>query len=133
MQAQIVGNVPDDRDRLEHTQPVGHHISIFVRCLIERVGDQWQGFSLEYGLAVQGASRADVQTRLERVILSYVHDALVGEDRKHANELLSRRATARVYLRYYVARILSLILRGKDDSSKAYREPLALEPRLCSP
>jgi hypothetical protein len=135
MRKHVAKSASLDVDRKSETAPVGRHFSFFVRCLIEHRGGQWQGFSLEYGLAVQGTSQRDVQRRLERVILSYIHDALVGEDREHADLLLSRRATFAVYCRYYYFRLLSYLRFGSNGSSdhKAYREPLALEPRLCSP
>lgn len=122
--------------RAEHPKPisVSHHVSMLVRCLIEHRHGVWQGFSLEYGLAIQGESAADVKRRLEAAIISYVHDALVGEDREHADSLLSRRAPLFAYARYYYYRALSRLRSGRDgsDEHKAYREPLALEPRLCS-
>jgi hypothetical protein len=102
--------------------------------LIERRKGEWQGFTLEYGLAVQGVSQIDVRRRLENLIVSYVYDALVGEDREHADELLSRRAILRVYARYYYYKATSFLFPGGDASPdhRAYREPLALEPRLRS-
>jgi hypothetical protein len=122
-------------DKPRDAAAVGHHISIFVRCLIEHKDTQWQGFSLEYGLAVQGISKHDVKRRLEGAILSYVYDALVGEDREHADQLLTRRAVPAVYLRYYLYKLGSLFSFGNKNASehKVYREPLALEPRMCSP
>jgi hypothetical protein len=120
-----------------HSEPVSRYVPIFVRVLIERTSDdRWQGFSLEYGLAVQGSSFADVRSRLERMIESYIHDALVGEDREHADELMSRRATGSVYWKYYLAKALAGIRFGRggdSDSHKTFKEPLALEPRMCAP
>lgn len=122
--------------RREDSAPVGRHIRIIVRCLIERIAkDQWQGFTLEFGLAVQGVSAADVRHQLDCVIKSYLDDALLGADREHADELLSRRAPFFVYFRYHKYRLLSRLSSGGDSQSdhRAYREPLALEPRMCSP
>jgi hypothetical protein len=117
------------------SQPVGRYVPVMVRCLIEHRRGAWQAFTLEYGLAVQGDSKEDVKQRLERVIISYVTDALIGEDREHAEILLSRRATLGVYFRYYLYSMLSTLRPGSGGSRehKAYREPLALEPRLCPP
>lgn len=117
------------------SEPIRRHVPILVRCLIEHTGDQWQAFTLEYGLAVQGSSLNDVKRRLESATKSYLYDSLVGEDRDHADSLLSRKATADVYFRYYRTRLLSYLgfySSGSDDH-KTYRAPLALEPRLCSP
>lgn len=120
----------------EGAKPIHRYVSIFVRCVIEHRGGVWQGFTLEYGLAVQGISARDVQERLERMILSYVSDALIGEDRDNAEYLLSRRAHWSVYAKYYMTKARDFFDRREDNGSKdhrAYREPLALEPRLCSP
>ena len=77
-------------------------IKLVIRCLLQQVGSQWQGFSLEFGLAAQGESADEVRRKLESMINSYLCDALTGEDREHAYALLTRKATARVYIRYYL-------------------------------
>jgi hypothetical protein len=74
---------------------------LLIRCLLEHKGDQWQAFSLEFGLAVQGESAIQVRGKLEDQIRSYLNDALVGPDREHADVLLSRTATWRVYAKYH--------------------------------
>ena len=103
-------------------------IQLTIRCIAERKGDQWQAFSLEFGLAAQGDSLDDVKRKLESMILNYVHDALIGEDRQHAVALLSRRATLSVFLKYYLFYALSVVAAMKDRI--LYREALALEPKL---
>lgn len=106
---------------------------LLVRCYVERKGDQWQAFSLEFGLAAQADSLPEAKRKLELMIASYVFDALVGEDREHAAELLSRRAGWGAYAKYYflssVGGISSLRNRWRD--SQAFDEPLPLEPKLC--
>jgi hypothetical protein len=102
---------------------------LVVRCLIERKGDQWQAFSLEFGLAVQGDSAVEVRRKLESMLECYVRDALVGEDREHAFELLRRKATWRVYFHYYLAWSRSHLT--GSSAGKIYREPLPLEPKHC--
>lgn len=44
------------------------------------------------------------------MIRTYVYDALVGEDREHAWELLQRKAHPRVYLLYYFARAARVMI-----------------------
>lgn len=77
-----------------------------VHCLLERNGDQWQAFSLELGLAAQGDSAQAASAKLEAMVKSYVYDAIYGEDKDFAEELLSRKATAAVHARYYLAALL---------------------------
>lgn len=102
-------------------------LGLTVRCIVEPKDGQWQAFSLEYGLAAQAESMEEAKCRLDRMIRSYVYDALVGEDRDHAHELLSRRATWRVYVRYYVSSVLSAF----SAKSETYYDPLALVPEKC--
>jgi len=103
-------------------------LGLTVRCIVEPKNGQWQAFSLEFGLAAQADSMEDAKRRLDLMIRSYVHDALVGEDREHAHELLSRRATWPIYFHYYLACVFSKI---GARSNQVYRDPLALEPKGC--
>jgi hypothetical protein len=108
---------------------------LIVRCLIEKKGDQWQGFTLEFGLAVQADTLPEVKRKLESMVHCYVRDALIGEDREHAYDLLVRRkATWQVYLRYYLFWIASRFAKppaAGSNSGMIYRAPLALEPCHC--
>lgn len=102
---------------------------LVIRCLMEQIAaDQWQAFSLEFGLAVQAESERDAKLKLERMIDNYLRDALLGEDREHAYELLTRRATWGVYAKYYVAATLTSCSAPFARARHAYREPLALAP-----
>jgi hypothetical protein len=103
-------------------------LGLTVRCIVEPKDGQWQAFSLEFGLAAQAETREDAKGRLDLMIRSYVHDALVGEDREHAHELLKRRATWSVYFRYYLS---CIFFKAGSRSNQAYRDPLALEPKSC--
>lgn len=82
-----------------------------VRCYLEPKGDQWQAFSLEFGLAVQGDSAGEVKEKLERVIRSYLRDAILGEDREHAEVLLRRRASSAHYVKYSIYKLVCAIFR----------------------
>ena len=106
---------------------------LVVRCFAERKDGQWQAFTLELGLAAQGDTLAEVKHKLESMLLSYVTDALTGEDREHAYELMTRRATWRVYLTYYLLRCFGSIASFWDNSKDRifYREPMPLEPKAC--
>ncbi len=109
--------------------------SFSVRCLIEKKGEVWQGFTLEYGLAVQGESAVDVHSRLDRIVCSYVYDAVFGDDREHSEDLLTRKAAPEVYVKFYLYNLLSFLRRkgGGQSDVRAYREPLALTDGMCSP
>ncbi len=107
---------------------------LIVRVFAERKGNQWQAFTLELGLAAQADTLPEVKRKLESMILSYVTDALTGEDREHAYELMSRRATWRVYLNYYALNVLHYIMHFWDHSKDRifYKEPMPLEPKACT-
>lgn len=119
-----------------HSLPVREMspLQLTVRCFAEREDNQWQAFSLEFGLAAQGDSLGEVRHKLVSMILSYLHDALVGDDRDHAYELLSRKAHWSVYLKYYFYMPVSIVGKLFFNSKERmfYREPLALEPKACS-
>jgi hypothetical protein len=104
-------------------------IRLVVRCLAEEKGGQWQAFSLEFGLAAQGNSFPEVKHKLDRMIRSYLYDALVGQDQEHAWELLSRRAHARVYLLYYFTSAAHAVRRCMEV--KLFKEPMRLQPAPC--
>jgi hypothetical protein len=74
---------------------------LILRCYAEQKGHVWQAFCLDLNLAVQGNSRAEVKGKLHSQISEYLHDALVGEDRAYANQLLKRRAPLGFWVKYY--------------------------------
>jgi hypothetical protein len=107
-------------------------IHLVIRCLLEQSGDQWQAFSLEFGLAAQGESVQEVKRKMESMIESYVLDALVGEDREHAYELLVlRKARWPIFFRYYLAWAASHVVVLGTKFGMIYREPVPLEPKHC--
>ena len=116
---------------MQQTLPLAR---LIVRYVAERHGDQWQAFTLEFGLAAQADSQADVQHKLESMIRSYVSDALTGEDREHADVLLNRRATLSVYAKYYLTLVqcwLARHLGGRSNgkpSHMTFKHPLPLGP-----
>lgn len=102
---------------------------LLIRCFAEKKQNQWQAFSLEFGLAAQADSLPEVKRKLESMIQAYVYDALVGEDRGHADELLNRAAPWFVYAKYYCILLLSHVAKAKE--AVQFKEPVALEPRMC--
>jgi len=84
-------------------------VKLIVRCVAFKHSDQWQAFSLEFGLAAQADTFPEVKQKLHVMIRDYLDDALIGEDRGHAFELLNRRAAWWVYARYYAAGIINAL------------------------
>jgi hypothetical protein len=92
-----------------------------IRCLVRGRGDQWEAYSLEFGLAVQAESLSAAQAKLHEMITDYVKDA-IGIDRAHADELMNRRASFSVYLLYYCVKFLSFFGDGLKRGVSAYSE-----------
>lgn len=110
---------------------------LLVRCLLEQNENYWQAFSLEFGLAVQASTKSEAKRKLELMIYSYLFDALVGEDRDHAEELLRRRATPSVYAKYYAClafRTFKSLIGRRQNGNQGnciYSEPVPLTPAAC--
>jgi hypothetical protein len=62
-------------------------------------GDRWEAFSLDFDLAVEGTSFADVQASLAQAIQMYLQAAL-AEPEPIRSRLLNRRAPFRVRLAF---------------------------------
>ena len=88
---------------------------LVFRCYAERHGDQWLAYCIDLTLAVQGDSFQDVRQRLDEQIVSYVYDAIAGEDQQHAAYLLTRKAPLRLRYRYYVLASLQRIHALRDS------------------
>lgn len=120
----------------ESSDPRMTPASLIVHCLYERKGDQWQAFSLEFGLAAQADSYQEAERKLDQMVRWYVFDALVGEDREHAAELMARKAAGEVYLKYYITLLSKLLRRlfgGKNEATRGtYERPLPLTPSGCT-
>lgn len=105
-------------------------VKLLVRCLIEEQRGQWQAFTLEFGLAAQADTENEAKAKLEAMIVSYLEDALVGEDRAHAQDLLNRKATWQVFAKYYFYLLTSYLANYITYSKNhtVYRQPMPLAP-----
>ena len=75
---------------------------LIVKCYAEQDGGCWVAVCLNFNLAAQGDSFDEAKVKLESMIAEYVYDALAGEDKPYAAQLLSRRAPVSTWLRYYL-------------------------------
>lgn len=101
---------------------------LILRCYAERVGEQWQAFCLDFCLAAQGDTFQEVKQKLEGMIAEYVYDALSGEDKEYAEQLLTRRAPLYDWLKYYC--YFALIKTGAfhEEVRRLINSPIPLEP-----
>lgn len=124
----IVAGVRRPERQTEHSVDLAP-VQLTVRCFAEKEADQWLAFSIELGLAAQADTLPEVKHKLEAMISTYVHDAVAGEDREHAYELLTRKAPLSVRLRYHTYSLLDRVRRASDRA--VYTRPLPLEPAAC--
>ena len=102
---------------------------LMLHCYADKIGDQWQAFCLDLSLAAQGDSFEDAKAKLDRMIVDYVYDAVVGDDREHADELLNRRAPLRYWLKFYVYVALCRLGTFRRELHRLFKEPLPLPLR----
>jgi hypothetical protein len=87
--------------------------AIIVHCFSERLPNgQWQAFSLRFGLAAQGESAHEVRAKLHAMVDDYLREAF-GEDNEYCVQLLARKATWRVYVKYAWIRYLAYLGRPR--------------------
>jgi len=102
---------------------------LMLRCYANKHGDQWQAFCIDLCLAVQGDSFPEVRQKLEHMMVEYVYDALAGEDREFAEQLLNRKAPFSQIATYYCIRSLHLVGLCRDGIHKLFKEPMPLVPQ----
>jgi hypothetical protein len=101
---------------------------LVLRCYAEKKQEHWQAFCLEFDLAVQAESFQEAKSKLEAQIVDYVTDALVGEDKEYADQLLSRRAPLRHWAKWYWYCASSNFFNMKNGVHKLFKEPMPLIP-----
>jgi len=103
--------------------------NLMLRCYANKDGDQWQAFCIDLCLAVQGESFADVRQKLENQMVEYVYDALAGEDREFAEQLLNRKAPFAQIVTYHWIGLMHRFGIFRDGIHKLFKEPMPLVPQ----
>ncbi|PPK76687.1 uncharacterized protein DUF1902 [Methylobacter tundripaludum] len=98
---------------------------LIIKCYAECEGGVWVALCLDFNLAAQGDSFEDAKAKLEAMIKEYVYDALEGEDKIYASQLLSRRAPFSAWFKYYVMKIKNNIF---HSSNHIFDETMPLRP-----
>ena len=101
---------------------------IVLRCYAQRDGEVLVASCLDLGLATQGDSYREVKKKLEAQIIEYVHDALAGEDRQYADQLLNRKAPAPEWIKYYLVKAALSIHSLQTRLPRLFNEFLPMEP-----
>lgn len=74
---------------------------MIIRFFGYQENDVWYAFCLDLNLAVQASSMEQARSKILDMASDYLHDALIGEDKSHCNELLSRKAPLTIFVKYY--------------------------------
>lgn len=102
---------------------------LILRCYAQKNGEQWGAFCLDFTLAAQGDTFEDAKSKLEEMIEDYLYDALVGEDREHAVDFLSRRAPVSEWIKYYCIAFVSKFRHTKNNMYQLINEVQSLIPQ----
>ncbi|MEQ1635869.1 MAG: DUF1902 domain-containing protein [Methylococcales bacterium] len=76
-----------------------------IKCYAEKQAGYWAAVCLDFNLAAQDDSLDEVKTKLEVMIRDFIYDALVGEDKPYAAQLLLRHAQLSFWAKYYLIRL----------------------------
>lgn len=102
---------------------------LLLRCYANKAGDQWQAFCIDFCLSAQGDSFSEVRGKLNNMIADYLYDALVGEDREYAEQLLRRKAPLKQIATYHYYRLMHKIGMLRDGIHLLFKSPMALVPQ----
>lgn len=105
-----------------------------IRCYAERKDGLWIAVCPQFTLAAQGDCYEDAKAKLESQIQSYVLEALTV-DRRHAGELLSRKAPLNLRWKYSLARLKSRLGHGFGSYARTFLEPIPVlypEPKAAA-
>jgi len=92
-------------------------------------GGVWVASCLDLDLAAQGDTLEDAKASLEAMISEYVFDAVAGEDRAHADQLLRRKAPLSEWAVYYFIKAFNRLRGAKDGLKRAlFTEAMPLAP-----
>ena len=101
---------------------------LVLRCMAEREGDQWVAQCLDLCLAAQGDSYDDARSKLEAMMYDYVKDALIGEDRMYADQLMTRKAPFSQWVKYYKYKVVNACCDFRNNAHRLFSEVLPLVP-----
>jgi len=101
---------------------------LVLQCYAKYTEGQWQALCLNFDLAAQAKSFDEVKAKLEAMIKEYVFDALVGEDKAFAQQLLNRKARLIEWIKYYYYGILLRFAHAKTEMYRLFSQPIPLSP-----
>jgi hypothetical protein len=81
-----------------------------LHCIAKNEGDYWSARCLDFTLYAVGDTHEEAKSKLAEQINEYIYDALEGEDKDFAAQLLLRKAPLQDWLQYYVIYFLQRCL-----------------------
>jgi hypothetical protein len=96
---------------------------LLLRCYANTDGDQWQAFCIDLCLAAQGDSFIEAKRKLESMIKEYLYDALFGEHKEYADQLLNRRAPFKQLITYHYYACMYHVGMFRDGIHKLFKVP----------
>lgn len=102
--------------------------SLILRCFAVREDGMWSAMCIDLCLAAQSESYEEARVKLHAQICEYVYDALCGDDREHAEYLLTRKSPLSIRWRYYLARAAGGLLTWRRVVLRLFTETLPMQP-----
>lgn len=96
---------------------------LVLRCYVQEEGS-WVAVCLDLNLAAQAETEGMARKKLEEMTLMYVREALTT-DREYADQLLSRKAPLRLWVRYYVMLAMSMLHKNHNHT---FHEVMPMRP-----
>lgn len=102
--------------------------SLVLRCYAVEEGGIWSAMCIDLCLAAQGDTYEEARRKLHAQIGEYVYDALCGDDREFADQLLTRKSPLSMRLYYYVVRFAGGLLAWRHKVARLFSETLPMQP-----
>jgi hypothetical protein len=102
---------------------------LLLRCYANKHDGQWQAFCIDLSLAAQGEDFPEVKEKLESMIAEYMYDALAGEDREYAEQLLNRKAPFKQIATYYYYSLMYQTGVFRNGLHRLFKSPMPLVPQ----
>jgi len=75
--------------------------SLTLHCIAKHHSGYWSARCLDFTLYAVGETFDEAKAKLDAQIMEYLYDAIDGQDREFAPQLLLRRAPLRDWVEYY--------------------------------
>ncbi|RLA46014.1 MAG: hypothetical protein DRQ97_08585 [Gammaproteobacteria bacterium] len=101
---------------------------LVLRCYAENKDGLWNVVCVDLCLAAQGDSFKEAQNKLHDQIKDYVFDALGGEDREYADQLMVRKAPLSLRAKYQMIKAQAHFSHAK---TRLFNEMVPMVPAVA--